>query len=193
MLRLTASTDSIKKFVSEVADYETYLITGEYPGNRPVNQIRYQRIYLSVRSTDSEDLGESLGLDISQQDLQWSMRAILFNNIDKPTCYGKVKSFRAYDKREKKITDERLKDCKVIDWGYVGIIIMCENESIVILSPKKKTKYTMIDGKYHEIARCCECPYVDTEYAMCRYPNSKEIPITDYEGITKGCPLRDEE
>ena len=71
---------------------------------------------------------------------------------------------------------------------------MCEEESIVILSPKKKTKYTTVDGKYHEIKKCCECPYIDTEYGMCRYPNSsKDIPITDYEGITKGCPLRDKE
>lgn len=60
-------------------------------------------------------------------------------------------------------------------------------------SPKKKSKYTTIDGKLHTIKRCCECPYIDTEYIMCRYPNSKEIPITDYEGITKGCQLRDEE
>lgn len=58
----------------------------------------------------------------------------------------------------------------------------------------RPVKYTTIDGKLHTINKCCECPYVDTEYAMCRYPNSrKDIPITNYEGITKGCPLRDEE
>lgn len=192
MIQFTARTDEIMKFVNEVANYETYLITGEYPGNRPLNQIIYKKIYLSVRSTDSEKLGESIGLDITQQDPQWSMRAILYSDLDNPTCYGKVNSFRAYDKREKK-DDERLKDCKVIDWGYVGIVIMCENESIVITSPKKKSKYTTVDGKYHEVTKCCECPYINTEYGMCRYPNSKEIPITDYERITKGCPLRDKE
>lgn len=192
MIQFTARTEDITKFVNEVADYETYLITGEYPGNRPANQILYKKIYLSVRSTDSENLGESFALDISQQNVEWC-RAIYYNNIDNPTCYGKVKSFRAYDKREKK-NDERLENCKVIDWGYVGIIIMCEEESIVILSPKKKTKYTTIDGKYHEITKCCDCPYKDTGYAMCIYPNSnKDIPITVWEKIMKDCPLRDKE
>lgn len=189
MLRLTASTDSIKKFVSEVADYETYLITGEYPGNRPVGQMVYKKIGLSVRP-ENDDLGHSIQLDISK----YPFTLTYYKDIENKDYYGKVNSFRAYDKREKKINDERLEDCKVIEWGYVGIVIMCEEETIVILSPKKKTKYTTIDGKLHTINECCECPYVDTEYAMCRYPNSrKDIPITDYEKITKDCPLRDKE
>lgn len=187
MLTLSARSKDIKKFVSEVADYETYLITGEYPGNRPVGQMVYKKICLSVRPED-DDLGHSIQLDISK----YPITLTYCKDIENKDYYGKVNSFRAYDKREKK-NDERLENCKVIEWGYAGIVIMCEEESIVILSPKNKTKYTTIDGKLHTINKCCECPYVDTEYAMCRYPNSKDIPITDYEGISKGCMLRDEE
>jgi len=190
MKTFVARTQDIKEFVNQVANYETYLISGEYPGNRPLNQTMYGIISLSVKSEDNDNFGQSIRLNITKQPMMCEYYGYKADEYEK---YGKVKSFRAYDKREKK-DDERLENCKVIDWGYAGIVIMCEDETIVIKSPKKKTKYTTVDGKYHEIKKCCECPYIDTEYGMCRYPNSsKDIPITDYEGITKGCPLRDKE
>ncbi len=187
MLTLSARSEDIKKFVSEVADYETYLITGEYPGNRTVGQIVYKKIYLSVRP-ENDDLGHFIQLDISK----YPITLTYCKDIENKDHYGKVNSFRAYDKREKK-NNKRLEDCKVIEWGYAGIVIMCELGMIVVKSPKKKTRYTTIDGKLHTINKCCECPYIDTEYGMCRYPNSKDIPITDYEGISRGCKLRDKE
>lgn len=55
---------------------------------------------------------------------------------------------------------------------------------------KTNPRYTVIDGKVHIVRECGECPYIDTEYAMCRYPNAKEIPIKDYTKITPECKLR---
>ena len=190
MKTFVARTQDIKEFVNQVANYETYLISGEYPGTRPLNQTMYGLISLSVKSEDNDNFGQSINLDITKQPMMCEYYGY---KKDEDKKYGKVKSFRAYDKREKK-NDERLMNCKMIEWGYAGIVIMCEDETIVIKSPKKKTKYTTVDGKYHEITKCSECPYIDTEYGMCRYPNSRiDIKITDYEGITKGCPLRDKE
>lgn len=190
MKTFVARTEDIKEFVSQVANYKTYLITGEYPGTRPLGQTMYGMIYLSVRSEDNDNIGQSIRLDITKQPMVCEYYGYKKDEYER---YGKVNSFRAYDKREK-IEDERLMNCTLIEWGYAGIVIMCENETIVILSPKKKSKYTTIDGKLHTINKCCECPYIDTEYGMCRYPNSRiDIKITNYEGITKDCPLRDKE
>lgn len=107
--------------------------------------------------------------------------------------YGSVKSIRFYDKRdrEKGKEDQRLVEDKFVNWGQVGIVIKCEKETVVIIAKQKtKPRYTVIDGKMHIVRECCECPYIDTEYGMCRYPNAKEIPIENYVGITPGCKLR---
>lgn len=51
-------------------------------------------------------------------------------------------------------------------------------------------RYTIVDGVVHTVSKCSECPYIDYEYFVCRYPNSKnEIQITEFEDITDGCPL----
>lgn len=150
----------------------------------------YGMIYLSTR--DGEDT-KGIKLDTSEQPMKCSLVNISGGYMSPDCEYGCVKSISGYDKRdrEKGKEDQRLVEDIFVGWGQVGVVIECEKETVVIIAKQKnKPRFTVIDGKVHIVKKCCECPYVDTEYSMCRYPNAKEIPIENYEDITPGCKLR---
>ena len=186
MKELMAREEDLKKFVNEIAEYNNYQITGEWQNN-PYKM--YGLIYLSVR--DGKDT-KGIKLNTCEQPMKcslWEVREGYSPDYE----YGSVKSIRFYDKRdrEKDKEDQRLVEDVFISWGQVGVVIKCEKETVVIIAKQRnKPRFTVIDDKEHIVKKCCECPYVDTEYSMCRYPNAKEIPIENYEGITTGCKLR---
>lgn len=187
MKELMAREEDLKKFVNEIAEYNNYQITGEWQNN-PYKM--YGLIYLSAR--DGKDTkGIKLTCEQPMKCSLWDVSGRGYASSDYE--YGSVKSIRFYDKRdrEKGKEDQRLVEDVFISWGQAGVVIKCEKETVVIIAkPKTNTRYTVIDAKLHIVKKCCECPYVDTEYSMCRYPNAKEIPIENYEGITTGCKLR---
>lgn len=184
MKEFVTTEDDLKRFVNEIAEYNNYQITGEWQTN-PYKM--YGLIYLSAR--DGKDT-KGIKLDISEQPMKCSLMDISGGSDYE---YGNVKSIRFYDKRnrEKDKEDQRLVEDVFVSWGQAGVVIKCEKETVVIIAKQKtETRFTVIDGKVHIVKKCCECPYVDTEYSMCRYPNAKEIPIEYYESITPGCKLR---
>ena len=188
MKELMAKEEDLKKFVNEIAEYNNYQITGEWQNNP--YKIMYGLIYLSAR--DGKDT-KGIKLDISEQPMKCSLWDVSGRYMSPDYEYGSVKSIRFYDKRdrEKGKEDTRLVEDIFVDWGQAGVVIKCEKETVVIIAKQRtKPRFTVIDGKVHIVKKCCECPYVDTEYSMCRYPNAKEIPIENYEGITPGCELR---
>ena len=188
MKELMTKEDELKRFVNEIAEYNNYLITGEWQTN-PYKM--YGLIYLSAR--DGKDT-KGIKLDISEQPMKCSLWDVSGRGYASPDYeYGSVKSIRFYDKRdrEKGKEDQRLVEDVFVSWGQAGVVIKCEKETVVIIAQQKtNTRFTVIDAKLHIVKKCCECPYIDTEYGMCRYPNAKEIPIEDYESITPGCKLR---
>lgn len=187
MKELMAREEDLKKFVNDIAEYNNYQITGE---RQNPYKMMYGMIYLSAR--DGEDT-KGIKLDTSEQPMKCSLMNVSGGYASPDYEYGSVKSIRFYDKRdrEKDKEDQRLVEDIFVSWGQVGVVIKCEKETVVIIAKQKnKPRFTVIDGKEHIVKKCCYCPYVDTEYAMCRYPNAKEIQIEDYEGITPGCKLR---
>lgn len=187
MKEFMTTEDDLKRFADEIAEYNNYQITGE---RQNPYKMMYGMIYLSAR--DGKDT-KGIKLDISEQPMKCSLVDISGGYMSLDYEYGSVKSIKFYDKRdrEKGKEDTRLVEDIFVDWGQAGVVIKCEKETVVIIAKQKtKTRYTVIDSKVHIVSKCCECPYVDTEYSMCRYPNAKEIPIEDYEGITPGCKLR---
>ena len=185
MKELMAREEDLKKFVDEIVEYNKYEITGK---RQILSKLMYGMIYLSAR--DGEDT-KGIKLDTSEQPMKCSLWDVSGGSPDYE--YGSVKSIRFYDKRdyEKDKEDQRLVRDVFISWGQMGVVIKCEKETVVIIAKQRtKTRYTVIDAKLHIVEKCCECPYVDTEYSMCRYPNAKEIPIENYESITTGCKLR---
>lgn len=185
MKELMAREEDLKKFVDEIVEYNKYQITGK---RQILSKLMYGMIYLSAR--DGEDT-KGIKLNTSEQPMKCSLWDVSGGSPDYE--YGSVKSIRFYDKRdrEKDKEDQRLVEDVFISWGQMGVVIKCEKETVVIIAKQRtKTRYTVIDAKLHIVEKCCECPFIDTEYSMCRYPNAKEIPIENYEGITTGCKLR---
>lgn len=187
MKEFMTTEDDLKRFVNEIAEYNNYQITGE---RQNPYKMMYGMIYLSAR--DGKDT-KGIKLDISEQPLKCSLVDISGGYMSPDYEYGSVKSIKFYDKRdrEKGKEDQRLVEDVFVSWGQAGVVIKCEKETVVIIAKQRtKPRFTVIDAKLHIVKKCCECPYIDTEYGMCRYPNAKEIPIEDYEGITPGCKLR---
>lgn len=145
---------------------------------------------------------KGIKLDTSEQPIKCSMWDVIgyenpefavVNGIVPHYEYGIVKSIKFYDKRdrEKGKENQRLVEDVFVSWGQSGVVIKCEKETVVIISKQKTNpRYTVIDGKVHIVRECGECPYIDIEYSVCRYPNAKEIPIKDYVSITPECKLR---
>lgn len=186
MKELMAREEDLKKFVDEIVEYDKYQITGK---RQILYKMMYGMIYLSAR--DGED---TKGIKLTcEQPMKCSLMNVSGDYASPDYEYGSVKSIRYYDKRdrEKGKEDQRLVEDVFVSWGQAGVVIKCEKETVVIIAkPKTNTRYTVIDAKLHIVEKCCECPYVDTEYSMCRYPNAKEIPIKDYTKITPECKLR---
>lgn len=185
MKELMAREEDLKKFVDEIVEYNKYEITGK---RQILSKLMYGMIYLSAR--DGEDT-KGIKLDTSEQPMKCNLWDVSGESPDYE--YGSVKSIRFYDKRDydKDKEDQRLVKDVFVSWGQMGVVIKCEKETVVIIAKQRtKTRYTVIDAKLHIVKECGECPYIDFEYGICRYPNAEKISIKDYTKINPECKLR---